>query len=129
MQQEKDAAQSAKELESGPKLDLGFKEGETIKIQLNTKRAGDGPSKRPRASRPAGAAGGLGLLPPPPSASSSRQRGSAEAGAGPAASALPPPPAQSSASNVDLLVGLAEPPPSASASAAASANANDWMNF
>ncbi|CAG9834195.1 unnamed protein product [Diabrotica balteata] len=50
---------------SGPGLDLGFKEGETIKINMKiTKKDGSEGSSRSRVQT---SGGGLGLLPPPPS--------------------------------------------------------------
>ncbi|XP_065156072.1 NECAP-like protein CG9132 [Atheta coriaria] len=48
----------------GPSLDLGFKEGETIKIDMKiTKRDGESTKAKNRPT------GGLGLLPPPPGGS------------------------------------------------------------
>uniref|UniRef100_A0A1I8H0T9 DUF1681 domain-containing protein n=1 Tax=Macrostomum lignano TaxID=282301 RepID=A0A1I8H0T9_9PLAT len=41
LRQEEEARQAAKEMEAGPKLDLGFKEGQTIKININTRRTAD----------------------------------------------------------------------------------------
>ena len=35
LRQEKEAEKSIKELEKGPKLDLGFKEGQTIRINIS----------------------------------------------------------------------------------------------
>lgn len=64
----KNTEQIEKEKEEGPKqqLDLGFKEGETIKINMKiTKKEGaDGAAGRPKARPGAGS----GLLPPPPTA-------------------------------------------------------------
>ena len=37
LKQEKDAEKSIKELEKGPKLDLGFKEGQTIRINISVR--------------------------------------------------------------------------------------------
>lgn len=56
-----EAAKKA-DFSSGPKLDLGFKEGQTIKINLQTKKDTAQPSK----SRPKPQGTGLGILPPPP---------------------------------------------------------------
>lgn len=50
-----------------PQLDLSFKEGETIKINMKiTKKDGSEVSSRPKPK----SGGGLGLLPPPPGGSS-----------------------------------------------------------
>ncbi|XP_015686399.1 adaptin ear-binding coat-associated protein 1-like, partial [Protobothrops mucrosquamatus] len=62
VKQETDISRESQELDSRPKLDLGFKEGQTIKLNIGnmpTKKSG---SAKPR---PAGSAG-LSLLPPPP---------------------------------------------------------------
>ncbi|XP_066253171.1 NECAP-like protein CG9132 [Euwallacea similis] len=57
--------QISEEPNSGPSLDLGFKEGETIKINMKiTKKDGGENSK---AKSKMGNGGGLGFLPPPPS--------------------------------------------------------------
>ncbi|KAH9376588.1 hypothetical protein HPB48_002541 [Haemaphysalis longicornis] len=61
--------EKSEELEKGgsdpshPQLDLSFKEGQTIKINMNIGKSGSSKSK-PRSSSSSG--GGLGLLPPPP---------------------------------------------------------------
>ncbi|ESO91325.1 hypothetical protein LOTGIDRAFT_228788 [Lottia gigantea] len=55
------AKNSVQELEKGPKLDLGFKEGQTITINIGNKKS-DASKPRPR---PQGG-GAIGLLPPPP---------------------------------------------------------------
>lgn len=59
---EEDAKKATAEFNSGPKLDLGFKEGQTIKINIQTKRDPNQQAK----SRPKGSGGGMGVLPPPP---------------------------------------------------------------
>lgn len=54
-------------LEPGPKLDLAFKEGQTITINIGNKSGG---TSRPR---PAATAGGpVPLLPPPPGSARSK---------------------------------------------------------
>lgn len=55
-----------------PKLDLGFKEGQTITISLGGK-GGDRP--RPKPANSAGGLGDIKLLPPPPSSSGGGRRG------------------------------------------------------
>lgn len=52
-------------LDTGPKLDLGFKEGQTIKLNLGNIKKKD---NAPGAAKPRPAStGGISLLPPPPS--------------------------------------------------------------
>uniref|UniRef100_UPI00358E22BE adaptin ear-binding coat-associated protein 1-like n=1 Tax=Myxine glutinosa TaxID=7769 RepID=UPI00358E22BE len=63
VKQELEMSREAQHPDTGPKLDLGFKEGQTIKLNIGNimKKDGGTPAK-PRAS----AAGPIGLLPPPP---------------------------------------------------------------
>ncbi|XP_017271096.1 adaptin ear-binding coat-associated protein 1-like isoform X1 [Kryptolebias marmoratus] len=58
VKQENEFSKQAQAPDSTPKLDLGFKEGQTITLNI-------GQSKKKERSRPQGS-GGLGLLPPPP---------------------------------------------------------------
>ncbi|NXO95601.1 NECP2 protein, partial [Certhia brachydactyla] len=69
VRQQSELAQQAQDLERGPKLDLGFKEGQTIKLNIANmkKKEGGTGSTRPRPAGP----GGLNLLPPPPGGKSS----------------------------------------------------------
>ncbi|NXC99718.1 NECP2 protein, partial [Certhia familiaris] len=69
VRQQSELAQQAQDLERGPKLDLGFKEGQTIKLNIANmkKKEGGTGSTRPRPAGP----GGLSLLPPPPGGKSS----------------------------------------------------------
>jgi len=64
IEKEKEAQQTSED--AGPKLDLKFKEGETIKVNLNISKKTS--TSRPKVKSTAGI-GGI-LLPPPPSASS-----------------------------------------------------------
>ncbi|XP_013912983.1 PREDICTED: adaptin ear-binding coat-associated protein 1-like [Thamnophis sirtalis] len=62
VKQETEISRESQELDSRPKLDLGFKEGQTIKLNIGNMPTKKGGSAKPR---PPGA-GGLSLLPPPP---------------------------------------------------------------
>ncbi|XP_028854531.1 adaptin ear-binding coat-associated protein 2 [Denticeps clupeoides] len=62
VKQEGELAKQAATLNTGPKLDLGFKEGQTIKINIGNIKKKDASSQGPSKSRMAGS----GLLPPPP---------------------------------------------------------------
>lgn len=83
-----------------PSLDLAFKEGQTIRVNLNIDR------KKDKPSRPGGT--GLGasplLLPPPPGASSAPALRPAPA------SVISPVSAAAPLSNIDLLGGLESAP-------------------
>ncbi|XDV34131.1 hypothetical protein PO909_004329 [Leuciscus waleckii] len=58
VKQEDELSKSSQSADSGPKLDLGFKEGQTITLNIGQGKKRDKP--RPQSS------GGFGLLPPPP---------------------------------------------------------------
>ncbi|NWZ68328.1 NECP2 protein, partial [Acrocephalus arundinaceus] len=75
VRQQSELAQQAQDLEQGPKLDLGFKEGQTIKLNIANmkKKEGGTGSTRPRPTGP----GGLSFLPPPPGGKSSSGEGPA----------------------------------------------------
>lgn len=66
VKQQCEFAKQAQNPDEGPKLDLGFKDGQTIKINIANMRKKEGAAGTPRA-RPT-SAGGLSLLPPPPGA-------------------------------------------------------------
>ncbi|XP_060073472.1 adaptin ear-binding coat-associated protein 1-like [Ylistrum balloti] len=61
---EEEAKTASTQFDKGPKLDLGFKEGQTIKINIGTKKSDSSNTKaRPRGNA---GGGGIGILPPPP---------------------------------------------------------------
>nr|XP_055188279.1 adaptin ear-binding coat-associated protein 2 isoform X2 [Nyctereutes procyonoides] len=64
VKQQCEFAKQAQNPDQGPKLDLGFKEGQTIKLNIANMKKKEGGAGTPRA-RPA-STGGLSLLPPPP---------------------------------------------------------------
>lgn len=70
--------------DTAPKLDLAFKEGETIKINITTRKSTEAGARQRPPRSPVGT-GGSPFLPPPPG-SSSRTPGS------PSRTGLPPPP-------------------------------------
>lgn len=129
---EKTESTNAESLDSQPKLDLGFKEGQTIKINIATKKPGDStPSNKPR---PKANLGG-GLLPPPPGSSSKivppprpagiiAQRTSVPATNKTAGS-------QPQATNLDLLLDLGPSSniPSSKTPASASSASDEWDEF
>lgn len=80
--QDAQGSSTGAEVNAGPKLDLGFKEGQTIKLNISTRRPGDsedGPVSG--KARPRARGSGTGLLPPPPGGASIK---------------LPPPPGDNS---------------------------------
>ncbi|XP_058531777.1 adaptin ear-binding coat-associated protein 2 isoform X3 [Ochotona princeps] len=64
VKQQCEFAKQAQDPDQGPKLDLGFKEGQTIKLSIASMKKKEAAPGTPRA-RPA-SVGGLSLLPPPP---------------------------------------------------------------
>eukprot|EP00069_Balaena_mysticetus_P013352 bmy_08218T0 len=64
VKQQCEFAKQAENPDQGPKLDLSFKEGQTIKLNIANMKKREGAAGTPRA-RPA-STGGLSLLPPPP---------------------------------------------------------------
>uniref|UniRef100_A0A8D2BDN4 NECAP endocytosis associated 2 n=1 Tax=Sus scrofa TaxID=9823 RepID=A0A8D2BDN4_PIG len=64
VKQQCEFAKQAQNPDQGPKLDLSFKEGQTIKLNIANMKKKEGAAGTPRA-RPA-STGGLSLLPPPP---------------------------------------------------------------
>ncbi|EGW14819.1 adaptin ear-binding coat-associated protein 2 [Cricetulus griseus] len=69
VKQQSEFAKQAQNPDEGPKLDLGFKEGQTIKINIANMRKKEAAPGTPR-TRPA-STGGLNLLPPPPGSKTS----------------------------------------------------------
>jgi len=112
-------------------LDLRFKEGETIKINMKiTKKDGSEQSSKPKA-RPA--AGGTGLLPPPPggvkisppAASGNRTTPTSS----PSHQAPPQQTAVSTSSNVDLLLGASASVPGGQPARSAASGGESWGDF
>ncbi|XP_038623775.1 adaptin ear-binding coat-associated protein 1 [Tachyglossus aculeatus] len=125
VKQESEISREAEKPDTHPKLDLGFKEGETIKLSIGnitTKKGG------PTKPRPVGA-GGLSLLPPPPGGKISIPP--------PASSVaicnhVTPPPVQTSSQGggeSDILLDLDAPAPSTKASASVPAAPDLWGGF
>lgn len=69
VRQQNELAKQSENPDQAPKLDLGFKEGQTIKLNIANmkKKEGAAGNTRPRPAGP----GGLSLLPPPPGGKSS----------------------------------------------------------
>ncbi|KAL2091574.1 hypothetical protein ACEWY4_013837 [Coilia grayii] len=99
VKQESELAKQEANQSTAPKLDLGFKEGQTIKISIGNIKKKDGTSQGGAKARPMG---GGGLLPPPPGV---------KAGGGvlPPGAQQPAPPAQTSTATVLDFGALAAP--------------------
>ncbi|XP_068772399.1 adaptin ear-binding coat-associated protein 2 [Struthio camelus] len=118
VRQQSELAKQAENPDQGPKLDLGFKEGQTIKLNIANmkKKEGATGNAKPRPPGP----GGLSLLPPPPGGKSSTP----VLPSGERPSSLSTPAQAASRPSADSL--LAWPQPSAAPSAAA---ADIWGDF
>ncbi|OQR77638.1 NECAP-like protein [Tropilaelaps mercedesae] len=102
-------------------LDLGFKEGQTIKISCNfSKKTGSGGS-RPRAERSAAAGAGGILLPPPPGGVKLPPPGGKSLTS--ASPAAPPPPASSQDNTFPAT------PAAASAPSGGATAGDNWIQF
>ncbi|XP_039191801.1 adaptin ear-binding coat-associated protein 1 isoform X3 [Crotalus tigris] len=131
VKQETDICRESQELDSRPKLDLGFKEGQTIKLNIGnmpTKKSG---SAKPR---PAGSAG-LNLLPPPPGGKVAPPPPVPPLSSTAISNHVTPPPVlkSSCAGHADVLLDLDDlPPPTSKAPAAPTAvppGADLWGDF
>ncbi|XP_073426364.1 adaptin ear-binding coat-associated protein 2 isoform X1 [Dendrobates tinctorius] len=71
VKQQSEFAKQAQNPDAGPKLDLGFKEGQTIKINIANMKKKDGAST---AAKPRPLSSGPSLLPPPPGSRTASQQ-------------------------------------------------------
>ncbi|XP_068114474.1 adaptin ear-binding coat-associated protein 1 isoform X2 [Hyperolius riggenbachi] len=119
VKQESELSKEPQGQDNHPKLDLGFKEGQTIKLNIGNIKKKEG------ACKPRGAgSGGIGLLPPPPG-------GKIPAPAAPSvpvANHVTPPPIQpgNSSTSPDILLDLGSPLPAPKAPAP---SADLWGDF
>ncbi|KAM9323741.1 adaptin ear-binding coat-associated protein 1 [Gastrophryne carolinensis] len=105
VKQEMDFSKEPQGQDNLPKLDLGFKEGQTIKLNIGNIKKKDGPCK-PRGNV---GIGGIGLLPPPPGGKIPTPVTSSI----PVANHVTPPPVQPSTTptSPDILLDLGSPLP------------------
>ncbi|XP_053306588.1 adaptin ear-binding coat-associated protein 1 isoform X2 [Spea bombifrons] len=123
VKQESDFSKEPQGQDNQPKLDLGFKEGQTIKLNIGNIKKKDG-SGKPRGNA---GSGGFALLPPPPG-------GKIFAAPVPVSASIPvanhvtPPPLQpnNTSASPDILLDLGSPAPPAKPVAAAS---DLWGDF
>ncbi|XP_042334300.1 adaptin ear-binding coat-associated protein 2 isoform X2 [Sceloporus undulatus] len=96
VKQQRELDKEAQDPHQGPKLDLGFKEGQTIKLSIaNVKRKEGSAGSRTHAAA-GGAPGAPSLLPPPPGSKASPLLGPSAGASQADASASWPPQSQSS---------------------------------
>ncbi|XP_018648533.1 hypothetical protein Smp_005000 [Schistosoma mansoni] len=75
LKQEKEAKEIEENAANQPAKYMSFKEGEKIKLNLNTRRTGDDPNPKSKVTRSLSSGLSGGLLPPPPPPAVSRSRG------------------------------------------------------
>ncbi|KAM4703382.1 adaptin ear-binding coat-associated protein 1 [Rhinophrynus dorsalis] len=123
VKQESDFSKEPQGQDNQPKLDLGFKEGQTIKLNIGNIKKKDGPCK-PRVSP---GSGNITLLPPPPGGKISAPPVPVSTSV-PVANHVTPPPLQSSHSSPspDILLDLDSPVPAAKGPSAPS---DLWGDF
>ncbi|CAN2387987.1 Adaptin ear-binding coat-associated protein 2 [Pristimantis euphronides] len=80
VKQQSEFAKQAQNPDTGPKLDLGFKEGQTIKINIANMKKKDGVSA---AAKPRPLSSGPNLLPPPPGTRSASHQSDPQPAASP----------------------------------------------
>ncbi|XP_009320155.1 PREDICTED: adaptin ear-binding coat-associated protein 1 [Pygoscelis adeliae] len=124
VKQETEISKESQEADTRPKLDLGFKEGQTIKLNIGNMTTKKGGAAKPRVS----GSGGLSLLPPPPGGKIAVPPIPPPSSTAIANHVTPPPVLKSTnVSSADILLDLDAP---ASASKApASATTDLWGDF
>ncbi|KAG8551387.1 hypothetical protein GDO81_004088, partial [Engystomops pustulosus] len=118
VKQESDFSKEPQGQDNQPKLDLGFKEGQTIKLNIGNIKKKDG-SCKPRGNA---GTGGITLLPPPPG-------GKIQMPTAPMTTPVPnhvTPPPGNTPSSPDILLDLGSPVPPPKA---APASADLWGDF
>uniref|UniRef100_A0A8C5QXS2 Adaptin ear-binding coat-associated protein 1 n=1 Tax=Leptobrachium leishanense TaxID=445787 RepID=A0A8C5QXS2_9ANUR len=124
VKQESDMSKQPQGQDDLPKLDLGFKEGQTIKLNIGNIKKRDGPGK-PRGNP---GSGGIALLPPPPGGKISAPPVPVSHSV-PVANHVTPPPLQpgSTSSSPDILLDLGSPAPGPKTVSGASSDL--WGDF
>ncbi|XP_052646071.1 adaptin ear-binding coat-associated protein 1 [Harpia harpyja] len=124
VKQETEISKESQEADTRPKLDLGFKEGQTIKLNIGNMTTKKGGAAKPRVS----GSGGLSLLPPPPGGKIAVPPIPPPSSAAIANHVTPPPVLKSSnVSSADILLDLDAP--ASAAKAPASATTDLWGDF
>ncbi|EDM01977.1 rCG30327 [Rattus norvegicus] len=128
VKQETEISKESQEMDSRPKLDLGFKEGQTIKLSIGNITAKKGGTSKPRAS----GTGGLSLLPPPPGGKVTIPPPSSSVAISNHVTPPPIPKSNHGSNDSDILLDLDSPAPvptSAPAPAPASTSNDLWGDF
>ncbi|KAG8429440.1 hypothetical protein GDO86_020186 [Hymenochirus boettgeri] len=126
VKQESDLSKEPVGQDNQPKLDLGFKEGQTIKLNIGNMKKKDGPCK-PKVSA---GGGNITLLPPPQGGKISAPPVSVNSSV-PVANHVTPPPVQPAnpSSSPDILLDLDSPVPATKAGTTTSTSSDLWGDF
>ncbi|KFP80034.1 Adaptin ear-binding coat-associated protein 1, partial [Acanthisitta chloris] len=124
VKQETEISKESQEADTRPKLDLGFKEGQTIKLNIGNMATKKGGAAKPRVS----GSGGLSLLPPPPGGKIAVPPIPPPSSTAIANHVTPPPVQKSSnVSSADILLDLDAP--ASGSKAPVSATTDLWGDF
>uniref|UniRef100_A0A7N5JJD2 Adaptin ear-binding coat-associated protein 1 n=1 Tax=Ailuropoda melanoleuca TaxID=9646 RepID=A0A7N5JJD2_AILME len=125
VKQESEISKESQDMDNRPKLDLGFKEGQTIKLSIGNITTKKGGASKPKTT----GTGGLSLLPPPPGGKVTIPPPSSVA----ISNHVTPPPIPKSnhgGSDADILLDLDSPAPVTTPAPAPVSASNDlWGDF
>uniref|UniRef100_A0A673TS02 Adaptin ear-binding coat-associated protein 1 n=2 Tax=Suricata suricatta TaxID=37032 RepID=A0A673TS02_SURSU len=126
VKQESEISKESQELDTRPKLDLGFKEGQTIKLSIGNITTKKGGASKPKTA----GTGGLSLLPPPPGGKVTIPPPSSSVAISNHVTPPPIPKSNHGGSDADILLDLDAPAPvPAAAPAPVSAGSDLWGDF
>ncbi|XP_045322583.1 adaptin ear-binding coat-associated protein 1 isoform X1 [Leopardus geoffroyi] len=126
VKQESEISRESQEMDTRPKLDLGFKEGQTIKLSIGNITTKKGGASKPKAA----GTGGLSLLPPPPGGKVTIPPPSSSVAISNHVTPPPIPKSNHGGSDADILLDLDAPAPvPAPAPAPVSASNDLWGDF
>lgn len=126
VKQESEISKESQEMDSRPKLDLGFKEGQTIKLSIGNITTKKGGTSKPKTA----GTGGLSLLPPPPGGKVTIPPPSSSVAISNHVTPPPIPKSNHGGSDADILLDLDSPAPITTPAPAPVSASNDlWGDF
>ncbi|XP_059791247.1 adaptin ear-binding coat-associated protein 1 isoform X2 [Balaenoptera ricei] len=126
VKQESEISKESQEMDNRPKLDLGFKEGQTIKLSIGNITTKKGGASRPKTT----ATGGLSLLPPPPGGRVTIPPPSSSVAISNHVTPPPVPKSNHGGTDADILLDLDSPAPVTTPAPAPVSASNDlWGDF
>uniref|UniRef100_A0A8C8YX87 NECAP endocytosis associated 1 n=1 Tax=Prolemur simus TaxID=1328070 RepID=A0A8C8YX87_PROSS len=125
VKQESEISKESQEMDTRPKLDLGFKEGQTIKLSIGNITTKKGGASKPRTT----GSGGLSLLPPPPGGKVTILPPSSSVAISNHVTPPPIPKSNHGGSDADILLDLDSPAVTTPAPAPVSASNDLWGDF